>query len=178
MKRSLFRNSTATVSFALLLVAAAHAAEVNNPPADGELALGIADLKLVIPAEDWEIGQSRHGTGDAGAYYLLTSAKRDLVFSFFMEKIIPCKTAAACRDLALTNPAYRTARNVLLTEYGRFSVAQFELEVSANPRIRQTHLLAEIFVNGVEVDIHLSRTGSAALDAGALFEFLNEITFK
>jgi hypothetical protein len=153
-------------------------ADANTPTGGEELALGIAGLKVVLPSEDWEIAQSRRRPDDNGVYYLLTSGRRGLVFSFFLEKNMPCKTAAQCRDQAMGNPAFRSAKHITLSEVGRYSVATFELEIAEKPPIRQTHLLAETFVNGIEVDIHISRTGIASSNPAILFEFLNALTFQ
>jgi hypothetical protein len=168
----------AIILIGAMLSASTAFADANAPTGGEELALGIADLKVIMPSEDWEIAQSRRRPDDSGAYYLLTSGRRGLVFSFFLEKSMPCKTAAQCRDLALGNPAFRSAKQTRLSEVGRYSIATFELEIAENPPLRQTHLVAETFVNGIEIDIHLSRTGAAWSDPAALHEFLNALTFQ
>ena len=168
----------ATLLLSAILSASVVLADADAPGAGDQLALGTAALKLILPSEDWEIAQSRHRPDDSGVYYLLTSGRRGLVFSFFVEKTIACRTAGQCREHAMRNPAFQTARKIVLSEVGRYSIATFELEISENPPLRQTHLLAETFVNGVEVDIHITRTGTAAADPAALREFLNVLTFQ
>jgi hypothetical protein len=176
MSRSSIRSAAALLG--AMLSASVAFADANAPGAGEELALGIGGLKVIMPSEDWEIAQSRHRPDDSGAYYLLTSGRRGLVFSFFLEKSIACKTAAQCRGLAMGNPAFSGAKTIALSEVGRYSIATFELEIAENPPLRQTHLLAETFVNGIEIDIHLSRTGTTASDPAALYEFLNALTFQ
>jgi hypothetical protein len=171
-------NRGAAVLLSVVLSAGVALAAVN--PADGgeELALGITGLKVIIPSEDWQIAQSRRRPDDNGAYYLLVSGRRGLVFSFFLEQNIACKTAPQCRDLAMSNPAFRTAKNLVLSDVGRYSIATFDLDIAETPPIRQSHLLAETFVNGVAVDIHISRTGTGSTDPAAFYEFLNTLTFQ
>jgi len=168
----------AIVLLSAMLSASAVFADANTEAGGEDLALGIAGLKVILPSEDWEIAQSRRRPDDNGVYYLLTSGRRGLVFSFFLERNMPCKTAAQCRDLAMGNPAFRSAKQITLSGVGRYSIATFELEIAEKPPIRQTHLLAETFVNGIEVDIHLSRTGTASSDPAGLYEFLNVLTFQ
>lgn len=152
--------------------------EAETSPPEPDLALGTAHLKLIIPRDDWQIYETRRRPDNTAVYYALSSVKRDMAFSFFLDDATSCRTAPACRELALANPAFRDARNVVLAERGRFSVAEFTLDAPVNPPAKQVHLLAEAFVRGVGVDIHLSKTGAATPDAAPLDEFLNAVRFE
>jgi hypothetical protein len=178
LRRFSFLSMATASSMALLLLACAAAAEDRDTGAGRRLTLGTAKLKLVIPSEDWEVIEERRRPDNSSVYYALASRKRDLVFSFFIDGATRCRSAEACRDLALANPAFIEGRNLVLSERGRFSVAAFNLHLSNNQPVKQTHLLAESFVGGIGVDIHVSRSGAVLPDTAPLYEFLDTISLE
>ncbi len=162
----------------LLLVAGAPPAGGDSADRGPALALGTAKLRLVIPSEDWAVYETRRRVDGSGVYHALSSAKRNMVFSFFLDSAAACRNAAACRDAALANPAFKDAKDLALSERGQFSVAQFSLDAPMHQPVKQTHVLAETIIGGIAVDIHLSRTAAVAPDAAALYEFLDVVSFE
>jgi hypothetical protein len=162
----------------LLLLSCATSTSIESAISEKYLVLGTARLKLVIPGEDWKVLGVRRRPDDSAVYYALASEKRDLVFSFFLDDAAACGTAAACRTLVMSNPAFKDARNLVLSERGRFSVAAFNLDAAMNQPVTQTHLVAEAVTGAILVDIHLSRTGSATPDAAPLYEFLKVVAIE
>jgi hypothetical protein len=175
MMKIIFGPARALVAAASLVASAAAGADV---PDQRELALGMPDFKVIVPAGDWKANETKRRPDGSGAYYSMSSKQRDLVLSFFIEKSMPCKTAAACRDLALKNPAYKEAKDVKLSDQGRYGVAQFGLDRPMGFPVMQSHLLASAFVNGYEIDIHMSRTGDTRPDAAPFYDLLSALSYR
>jgi hypothetical protein len=144
-----------------------------------ELRLGIPSTKPVIsiPPEDWKVDeQKRNATG--GVYYLLTSVKRRLVFSVFIEKKFECKTADECLASALKNPMARNAKDVQKGAEGPFKIAHYFLDQPGGMPVAQANVLASTMADGLWFDVHLSMTEPRRPDMALLLDFLKLIAVK
>jgi hypothetical protein len=144
-----------------------------------ELRLGIPSTKpvIAIPPEDWKVEeQKRNATG--GIYYQLTSVRRRLVFSVFIEKQFDCKTADACLAAALANPQFRNAKDVQKSDQGPFKVARFFLDQPGGMPLAQADVLASAIADGLRFDVHLSRTEQQRPEMATLTDFLKLIAVK
>ena len=144
-----------------------------------ELRLGIPSVKPVIsiPAEDWKVDEQKRGP-EGGVYYLLTSVKRRLVYSVYIEKKFDCPSAEKCLESSLGNQQFRAAKDLQRSTQGPFKFARFYLDQPGGMPLAQANVLASTIVDGLWFDVRLSKTEAQRPDMAALTEFLKLITVK
>jgi hypothetical protein len=153
-------------------------ADVNDTSEARRLSIPVSSVGVSIPREDWTLDREQRREGDTAVYYLLSSRGRQLIFSVYIDKTDVCTSAEACLEAALKNTAYRDARNMEKAEQGHFQFAKFHLDKPKGAPIRQAHVLASAYIDGVWIDIHISKEGKERPDLAPLLDFLSVITLK
>jgi len=162
----------------LFAVALGAVADINDTPTERRLSIPSASVSVIIPREDWTLGVEQRRPGDTAVYYMLSSKTRDLVFSVYIDKTDACKTAEACLDAALKNVSYRDAQNLERDEQGPFRLAKFHIDNPKGTPIKQAHVLASAYVDGVWIDVHISKAGKERPEFAPLVEFLKVVRVK
>jgi hypothetical protein len=144
-----------------------------------ELRLSMPSMKpgVSVPPEDWKVDEQKQGA-NGSAHYLLTSQSRKLVFSVHFDRAAPCKSADECLEAVLTNSRYAKADGLKRTSLGPFKVARFFLDQPSGVPLMQAHVFASAYVDGMWIDVRLSKTEQARPDMAALLDFLKLIAVK
>lgn len=151
-------------------------ADVTDTPTQRQLSLPGASWKLALPKEDWIITKEQRRQGDSAVYYALASEKRQLIFSVYIDRTTICTSGSGCLDAAMKNPSYKDAKELKKTEVGQYSVASFFLDEPQGHPVKQAHILAEAYLDGYWIDIHISKTAKDRPDQAALLELLNAMS--
>jgi hypothetical protein len=161
-----------------VLAAMSVRADVTDTAAERQFFLASATVKLTLPRGDWIITREQRRPDETAVYYALESQTRGLIFSVYIDKSASCKTATACRELALANPAFRDAKELKTLEVGMFSVSQFYLDQPQNLKISQANVLASAYVDGYWFNIHISKGDTTRPDEAPLIDLLKEVSIK
>ena len=153
-------------------------ADITDSNTERRISIPEASASVVIPKEDWLIGREQRRPDNNAVYYMLTSESRQMIFSIYVDKTSACSSGDSCLSEALKNPSYREARELRRTDEGPFKVAFFYLDQPSGAPLKQTHLLAAAYVNGIWIDIHLSKSGKERPDVAPLAEFLKKVTLR
>src|ERR1700739_3850669 len=92
-----------------VLAAMSVRADVTDTAAERQFFLPSATVKLTLPRGDWIITREQRRPDETAVYYALEIQTRGLILSVYIDKSASCKTATACRGLALANRAFRDA---------------------------------------------------------------------
>jgi hypothetical protein len=170
-----------TSLFAALLLGAIGmcGARADVVDASGERRLSIpSGGAVVLPKEDWVIDREQRRPGDTAVYYMMSSERRKMFFSVYIDRTSACQNSMTCLQAALKNPQYSSAQDLKTQPLGGFEVAQFHLDRPKGLPVVQTNVLASAYADGVWFDIHLSMTASEMPDPAVLIEFLKSIQIK
>ncbi len=153
-------------------------ADVNDTSTERRLSSLSGPISLIIPREDWVITKEQRRSDDKVIYYMMTSEKRQLAFSVYIDKGAPCQSADACLDSVVKGAPYKDAQELERSTEGPFKVAQFYLDNPQGYPVKQAHILASAYIDGQWFDIHLSKTAKERPDRTALMEFLRTVVLK
>jgi len=158
---------------------------VRFAPADvvggsNELRLSLANgsKAMVMPKDDWTIAQEKRRPDGEGVYYMMTSDRRQISLSVFVERSAKCNSSASCLALALENPQYREALGMRRSDEGPFRVAQFHLDRPRGMPVQQANVLASAYVEGTWFDVHISKAGADRPDMAVLMQVLREVAIR
>lgn len=154
------------------------AADVNDSASGRRLSIPSSPVGVTLPREDWALEREQRRQGDTAVYYMLASPSKQLVFSVYIDKTEACKSAEACLEAALKNASYKEAQNLERDAREPMKFAKFYLDNPRGAPVKQAHILASAYVDGVWIDIHISKTGRERPDLAPLLELLNAITVK
>jgi|KBSMisStaDraftv2_1062788.scaffolds.fasta_scaffold140009_4 hypothetical protein len=160
-----------------LTVSQAHA-DVNDTATDRRFSIPSAAPGLVMPRADWVLNQEQRRPDGKVAYYMMSSEQAHAVFSVYIDKTGPCRSADDCLKEALKNPQYKSAQETQMLDDRQFKVAYFYLDKPQGLAVSQAHVLASAYVDGLWFDIHLSRTSKERPDIGALLELVKTMQLK
>jgi hypothetical protein len=165
---------------ALAVVESVSFAPVGVVGGSEELRLSLANASkaMVLPKDDWTIVQEKRKPDGEGVYYMLTSDRRQISFSVFVERSAKCNSSASCLALALENPQYKEALGMRRSDEGPFRVAQFYLDKPRGAPIQQANILGSSYVGGIWFDVHISKAGTDRPDMAALIEVLREVAIS
>ncbi len=166
------------IALVLLAVSLRAGGEVADGSGERRFSIPAARLGVAIPSEDWVIGREQRRPGDTAAYYMLSSERRRVVFSVFIDRTNVCNSADACLDAALKNASYKEARDLQRGQSGAFATATFYLDNPMGAPIKQAHVLASAYLDGVWYDIHISKAERERPDLAPLLETLKSVALK
>jgi hypothetical protein len=158
-----------------LLVAGCAATAVSSLTKDGSVyrvKIPESTSTVAFPADGFQVNQA----DDARPYYFLTNRKTGLNVSFNFEPVRKCKTSEECRD-------YLVARLRTVSFKKDWSVSKIgEVPVSEHLdgpidglNLRQHHLNAHYIVDGVWIDMHLSKVDYRPADHELFASFVRSI---
>ena len=153
-------------------------ADVSDSPTERALSLGAGTPHLSFPRSDWIIIREQRREAGPAFYYMLGSEKADIFLSVYIERSKACQNATDCLTEALKNPAYKDAKDSKPVEAGNLKAIQFYLDQPKGAQVRQVHILAAGYVDGVWFDIHLSKTGMERPSAAPLVELLSSFSVR
>lgn len=165
-------------AIAIILFSTAALADVNDTPTERRFSISGGVRGIAMPREDWVQSKEQRRPGDTAVYYMLSSERRQLFFSVYIDKTNACKSADSCLENALMNPQYKEAKELRKTDGGQFKVAQFYVDSPQGAPLKQAHLLVSAYVDGQWFDVHISKAGKERPDMAALLEFLQMVTVK
>lgn len=160
-----------------LTVSHAHA-DVNDTATERRFSIPSAAPGLVMPRADWVLNKEQRRPDGKVAYYMMSSEQARAVFSVYIDKTGPCRSADDCLKEALKNPQYKNAQETKILEDRQFKVAYFYLDKPQGLAVSQAHVLASAYVDGLWFDIHLSQTSQERPDIGTLLELLKTLQLK
>lgn len=131
-----------------------------------------------MPKADWVLNKEQRRPDGKVAYYMMSSDQARAVFSVYIDKMGPCRSADDCLTEALKNPQYKNAQETKILDDRQFKVAYFYLDKPQGLEVSQAHVLASAYVDGLWFDIHLSQTGKERPDIGKLLELLKTLQLK
>jgi hypothetical protein len=139
-----------------------------------------ASWAVTIPKDDWDVVQQKSRRDGTGFYYLVSSRRRSLQFSIYLDQTAACTSGEACRRLFWRNPEpmFRDAQDVREYERNGFHVIQFHLDGVAGIPIMQTNLSAHAYRDGYWIDIRITKVGEQAPDPAPMIEFLDSISVQ
>jgi hypothetical protein len=161
-----------------MLIASQANADVNDTASERRLSLPSGAPGLVMPLADWALNKEQRRPDGKVAYYMMSSEKARAVFSVYIDRMGPCRSADDCLKEALKNPMYQNAQEIKLSEDRQFKVAYFYLDKPQGLAVSQAHVLASAYIDGLWFDIHLSRTGQERPDIGTLLDLLKTMQLK
>ncbi|MBI3714399.1 MAG: hypothetical protein HY255_00185 [Betaproteobacteria bacterium] len=165
--------------FVPLIVAASHShADVTDSPKERALSLGAGTPQLSFPRGDWIIIREQRREAGPAFYYMLGSEKSEIFLSVYIERSKACQNATDCLTEALKNPSYKEAKDSKPVEAGNLKAIQFYLDQPKGAPVKQVHVLAAGYVDGVWFDIHLSKTGMERPSAAPLAELLSSLAIR
>ena len=141
-------------------------------------ALPSSTVGLVIPGEDWVVDLEIHRPGETAAYYMLSSEKVGMPFSFYIDRTTVCRSSEECLNAALKNPAYGMPQDLQTSEVGPFAVATFFVDPPPDLKVFQAHVLASAYVDGQWFDIHISSLKAVRPDMKALLGLLRQVAIR
>ena len=162
----------------LALIAQGALADVNDVFNERRLSIPSSPVSVTFAREDWALTEERRRDGDMGVYYMHASNARHMFFSVYIDKTDSCKSAASCLDASLENPAYKEAQGLQRMDQAPFRLALFHLDNPRGAPLKQGHLLASAYLNGVLLEIHLYNVGKERPDLTPLLEFLKTLSVK
>jgi hypothetical protein len=173
------RRHALAAAVAIILVSGLRdaGADINDGPKDRRISI-TGSKEIVLPKDDWIIGGERRRPDGNGVYYMLSSERRQLSFSVFVERTTVCESPQSCLALALKNPQYKDAIEMRQNDEGAFRAATFYLDQPSGAPIQQAHVLASAYVDGVWFDVHISRGAKERPDMGTLLEFLRQVAIR
>jgi hypothetical protein len=171
-------HSTLSLALVLSVIGCIALADVTDSPSERRLSLSGSQIGIAIPREDWVFSREQRRPGDTAVYYMLTSARRQMIFSIFVDRTDVCQNADVCLDAALKNTQYKDAKDLQKSQEGPFRVATFYLDQPLGAPIKQAHVLASAYVDGQWFDVHISKSDKERPDLGSLMEFLRVVALK
>ena len=162
----------------LALIARGALADVNDVFNERRLSIPSSSVSISFPREDWTLTQELRRERDTAVYYMHASNARHMFFSVYLDKTDSCKSAASCLDASLKNPAYKEAQGLRRMEQGPFHLALFHLDNPKGAQVKQGHVLASAYMDGVWLDVHLSSVGKERPDLAPLLDFLKTLSVK
>jgi len=166
------------ISAALILACCAATADVNDTPTGRRLSTPTSSRAIALPREDWTLVKEMRKAGDTGFYYMLTSHRRQMFFSVYIDRTDKCRSAEACLDIAVANASYKNARDLRKSDVNQFKVAQFVLDSSSGPPIKQANLSASAYIDGLWFDMHISMVGAETPELAPMLDFLQAVSIK
>ena len=127
---------------------------------------------IAFPADGFRVDQA----DDARPYYFLTNKKTGLNVSFNFEPVMKCKTSEECRDyiVARLRPV-SFKKDWSVSKIGDVPVSE-HLDGPINGlNLRQHHLNAHYIVDGVWIDMHLSKVAYRDADHDLFVNFVRSI---
>jgi hypothetical protein len=164
------------LTFFLLAIPLCAVAEIVDTTNGKQLFLKGPSPVLTIPTEDWTLEQKQERPGSTAVYYLFRSPSREMMFSIYIDRTDSCRDAAACLQAAMTNPSYKSAQDAKRFESGSFQAIQFFLDRPANMPVQQANIMASAYIEGVWLDMHISRSADMRPDMAPLRAFLDKMT--
>jgi hypothetical protein len=133
---------------------------------EGRGALTFPSAGLVIEQED-----------DARPYYFLVDRKTGLNVSFSFEPARECTTSASCRDefSARLRKLYPGRRDWRDAKIGDVFISENTDPGAAGIELDQRHVNAHLVVNGVWVDVHLSKVRYREPDRSLFVDFIQSL---
>jgi hypothetical protein len=152
--------------------------DIGGSVTERRFALPSSAVGLVLQGSDWVVDLEQHRPGDTAAYYMLSSASRDMPLSFYIDRTTICQSAKSCLQAALKNPAYGDVKDLVLSEEGPFAVATFYIDPPPEFKAYQANLLASAYVDGQWFDIHISSLKAARPDMETLRRLLRQAAIR
>ena len=153
-------------------------ADVRDTPSERTLSLPTGKPALVIPRSDWVIAREQRKPGDTTVYYLLNSGETQLILSAYIDKSTVCRAADECLQSALKNQSYNDAKELKMLDAASFKAASFYLDNPKGAPVKQAHVLAAAYVDGVWFDVHISKGGAERSELGQLVELLKSLSIR
>jgi hypothetical protein len=166
------------ISAALILACSTATADVNDTANERRLSIPASSRTIVLPREDWTIVKEMRKAGDTGFYYMLTSQRRQMFFSVYIDRTDNCRSAQACLDTAMANASYKNDRDVRRSDVNQFKVAQFALDSASGPSMKQANVSASAYIDGLWFDVHISKVGAETPELAPLLDFLQTVSIK
>ena len=166
---------TLALALACILLSGRGAADVRDSAQERALSLAEGTPAIVLPREDWVLGGERVRADRAVVYYLLSSEKRAVTLSVYINSVPSSQDAASLLTSSLSNPTYKSAKDTTRVDVGQFRAAHFHIEHAAPRPMVQTHVQASAMVGGHWFDVHISKAGQEKPDPAPLLELLGSI---
>jgi tetratricopeptide (TPR) repeat protein len=135
---------------------------------------------VTIPAQAFQISQSKQSADGTQAYFMFTDEETGLVASIYIEPAVKCTDSKTCRDLVRSSnlPQVAGPENVSSFEIGAVSVFEYFLPTALGRPIRQQNLYAEFVQDGFWVDLHISKTLYKPEDHKLFEALVRSVTFE
>lgn len=130
---------------------------------------------IEFPADGFRVNQA----DNARPYYYLSNDKSHLNVSFNFEPAKKCATSLECRDYLLEKlRAASFKRNWSTSKVGQVYVSE-NMDGPINGLfLRQQHMNAHYVIDGVWVDVHMSKVDYREADRQIFVDFLRSIRIK
>ena len=130
---------------------------------------------IEFPARDFRVNQA----DDSRPYYYLSNDKSHLNVSFNFEPATSCTSSQQCRDYMLEKLRKMSFKKSWSTsKVGQVYVSE-NMDGPVNGIfLRQQHMNAHYVVDGVWIDVHMSKVNYRASDHKIFVEFLRSIRIK
>ena len=177
LNRKVVMNLLALFIVCLLILPTIVIADIDS--GDEIIAIYASPLnwKLKLPASDWKVVQEKQKKGGSGFYYFLTSEKRSLNFSVFLDKTDKCSSPTECRELFWKNPGpkYKNPMGVIKKTVNEFSVIQFYIDKPMGLPVVQSNISAHSYRDGFWIDIHISKVDKQYPDHHSMNDVLESV---
>jgi hypothetical protein len=136
------------------------------------LATPNAPCELTLPDDNWSFMSKNERPDGTAAYYHYALEGSAINFSVYIDQSNECKAGDECLELALKNPHYKNAQNIIKYKKAGYSVAELVLDFSKTlgREAHQLNIIAEKYENGCWYDVHLSQV---AAHSPAPFELIS-----
>ena len=130
---------------------------------------------IAFPADGFQVNTA----DDARPYYFLKNTSTGLNVSFNFEPVTKCKTSEECRDFLVAK--LRTVsfkKDWTVSKIGGVAVSEHTDGPIEGLNLRQHHLNAHYVVDGVWIDMHLSKVDYRAADHAVFADFVRSLQIE
>lgn len=130
---------------------------------------------IAFPADGFQVDIA----DDSRPYYFLKNERTGLNVSFNFEPVRKCKTSEECRDYLVAK--LRTVsfkKDWTVSKIGEVPVSEHLDGPIEGVNLRQHHLNAHYIVDGVWIDMHLSKVNYRAADHAIFADFVRALNIE
>jgi len=135
---------------------------------------------MTVPAEDFQIAETRQSPDGRVNYFLFTSVKNGFSASIYIEPADKCTDSKSCRDFVRTStlPNVPDAENVSSSEIGEVSVFEYFVRGFRGQPVRAHNMNAEFVRDGFWVDLHISKVRYEPQDRKSFEALVRSVKFE
>jgi hypothetical protein len=162
------------VSFAVLLVLLG----LMTPAYAYEMSLPEGKWRLTVDLPGFVVEKEQELADNNGR--MMKANNREVIISIFLIRNSKLHTPQACRQVyfnsALKTPLEKT--DIRTYDTGSMAIGEYTIEKFQDAKIMQRHLNAYLVRDGINVDVHLSKTNFKPGDDKIFQTILNSVRFS